>query len=120
MKHRAAACRIRFFSPEKIFRVNVKINGNNDRWLCRGSEYVPVIGTTKFLAGFHVLVVISSEEQVTPPHFSGRGRNVLKEAHLDVRKAAVKQCMVEAAARKPWLYQKDRGPAHMSNWVQTV
>ncbi|QQP35057.1 Uncharacterized protein FKW44_023175 [Caligus rogercresseyi] len=42
MKHRAAG-RIRFFSDEKIFCVDAKINRQNDRWIASDPEEVPIM-----------------------------------------------------------------------------
>ena len=73
LKHRDAS-RIRFFSDEKIFCVDAKINRQNDRWICKDPADVPVIGATRFQpVGVHVLEVISSEGDVMPPHFFGTG-----------------------------------------------
>ena len=68
LKHEAAG-RIRFFSDEKIFTVDAKVNLRNDRLLAHNPEDVPVVGKTKFPASVHVLSVVSSEGDVMPPHF---------------------------------------------------
>jgi len=44
-----AAGRIRFFSDEKIFSVDAKVNRRTDRWLAYDSEDVLIIVRTKFL-----------------------------------------------------------------------
>lgn len=80
-----AAGRVRFFSDEKIFTVDAKINSQNDRLLCKDPDDVPVISTIRFLVGVHVLEVIFSEE-VMPLNFFGKGQNVMKEVNLDVMK----------------------------------
>ena len=72
-KH-GADSRIRFFSNEKIFYVDAKINRQNDRWICKDPAHVPVIGATKFPTRVHVLVAISSEGDVMSPHSSVRIR----------------------------------------------
>ena len=68
LKH-AAARRIRFFSDEMIFTVDAKVNRRNDRWIAKDPDEVLVVGRTKFPASLHVLLVISSEGDVMPPHF---------------------------------------------------
>jgi len=64
-----AAGRLRFFSDEKIFTVDEKINRQNDRWLAVCPEDVPIAQRTKFAANCHVLGVVSNEGDVMPPHF---------------------------------------------------
>lgn len=63
IKHQAAG-RLRFFSDEKIFCINVKINLRNDSWIAHDAEDVSIIGRTKFPASIHILL----EGDVTPPH----------------------------------------------------
>ena len=74
LKNRAAG-RISFFYDE-IFCVDTKLNCKNDRWLCKDPDDVPVIDTTNFQAGVHVLEVISSEGDIMPSHFFGKGQNM--------------------------------------------
>jgi hypothetical protein len=69
---------LRFFFYEKIFTVDAKINSRNDRWLAQDPKDVPVVSRTKFPARIHVLGVVSSEGDVTPP-------NVLKRAKLSIK-----------------------------------
>ena len=59
------------------------------------------LGATKLPAGLHVLEVISSEGNVMPPHFFGKGQTVTKEIYLNVMKKVVKPWMVQTAAGKP-------------------
>ena len=44
---------IRFFSDEKMFTVDIKINRRNDRWLAYNPADVPVVAKTKFPVNFH-------------------------------------------------------------------
>ncbi|XP_018364731.1 PREDICTED: uncharacterized protein LOC108762295, partial [Trachymyrmex cornetzi] len=60
LKHNAAG-RLKFFSDEKIFTMDAKINRRNDRWLAHNPEDVPIGARTKFPANVHVLGVVSSE-----------------------------------------------------------
>ncbi|RLU25090.1 hypothetical protein DMN91_003182 [Ooceraea biroi] len=64
LKHEAAG-RIRFFSDEKIFTVDAKVNRRNDRWLAHNPEDIPVVGKTKFPANIHVLSVVSKRHNFT-------------------------------------------------------
>lgn len=68
LKHEAAG-RLRFFSDEKIFTVDAKVNRRNDRWIASDPSDVPVVGKTKKPASVHVLLVVSSEGHVMPPFF---------------------------------------------------
>ncbi|EFN83666.1 hypothetical protein EAI_05198, partial [Harpegnathos saltator] len=45
-----ATGRLRFFSDEKIFTVDAKINRRNNRWLAHDPEDVPIVSRTKFPA----------------------------------------------------------------------
>ena len=75
MKH-VAAGRLRFFSDEKIFIVDAKVNRRNDRWLAKDPSDVPVVGRSKFPASVLVLDVVSSEGHVMPPHLFEKGQTV--------------------------------------------
>lgn len=73
LKHEASG-RLRFFSDEKIFTVDASFNRRNDRWLAQDPADVPIVMTTNHPASVHVLLVVSSEGDVMPPHFLPRGR----------------------------------------------
>ena len=115
---RSAAGRIRFFSDEKIFCVDAKVNRQNDRWIAQDPEDVPVIGRTKHPASIHVLMVISSEGHVMPPHFFQKGQNVNTAVYLNVLRDVIKPWMVEMADGNPYVFQQDGAPAHTSHLVQ--
>ncbi|CAK9807113.1 Transposable element Tcb1 transposase [Anthophora quadrimaculata] len=117
LKHEAAG-RIRFFSDEKIFTVDAKVNRRNDRWLAHNLEDVPVVGKTKFPASVHVLSVVSSEGDVMPPHFFQKGERITKEVYLEVLKRVIKPWMETTASGRPYLFQQDGAPAHTSHLVQ--
>ncbi|UYV73232.1 IKK1 [Cordylochernes scorpioides] len=53
---------LRFFSDEKYFDVDQKVNPRNDRWICKDPSEIPVVMHTKFPASVMVLGVISSED----------------------------------------------------------
>ncbi len=77
LKH--AASRVQFFSDEKIFCIDQKVNRLNDQWLAKDPEDIPVIGRRKYPASAHVLLIVSSKGDVMPPHFFEKGEKVNKE-----------------------------------------
>ena len=109
LKPRAAG-RI-YFSHEKIFCDDAKINCQNDRWIYKDPDDVPVIGIIKFPSRLYLLEVISDEGDVMS-HFFGKGQTVTKEVYLDVIKNVGKPWIVQVTAGKPWLFQQDGAPAH--------
>ena len=68
LKHDSARL-LRFFSDEKHFDQDQKVNSRNDHWICESIEEMPVVMKTKFPTSVMVLGVISSEGDVMPPHF---------------------------------------------------
>ncbi|XP_019886946.2 uncharacterized protein LOC109610920 [Ooceraea biroi] len=117
LKHEAAG-RIRFFSDEKIFTVDAKVNRRNDRWLAHNPEDIPVVGKTKFPANIHVLSVVSSEGDIMPPHFFQKRETVTKEVYLKVLRTVVKPWMETVASGRPYIFQQDGAPAHTSHLIQ--
>lgn len=117
MKHETAG-HLRFFSDEKIFTVDAKTNRRNDRFLAQDPEDVPIVCRTKYPASVHVLLVVSSEGDVMPPHFFDKGQMVTKEVYLDILRNVVKPWMSAIAADRPYVFQQDGAPAHNSRIVQ--
>lgn len=117
-----AAGRIRFFSDEKIFVVDSKINRRNDRWLCQDPKEVPVKMTTKHPASLMVLGVVSSLGHVMPPHFFLKGESVNANTYLKVLQEVVKPWIEEVAGGRPYVFQQDSAPAHTAhvviNWMR--
>ena len=62
-----------FFSDEKNFDQDQKVNRRNDRWLCADPSEVPTVMHTKFPATVMVFGVVSNEEHIMPPHFFSTG-----------------------------------------------
>ncbi len=115
LKHQATG-RMCFFTDEKIFTVEQKVNRRNNRWLTTDPGEVPIVGKRKFPTSVHILLLISSEGHIMPPHyFSG---NVNKEVYLDVLQSKVKPWMEETAREKPYIFQQDGTPTHTSHIVQ--
>ncbi|QQP38637.1 Transposable element tcb2 transposase [Caligus rogercresseyi] len=103
LKHRAAG-RIRFFSDEKIFCVDAKINRQNDRWIASDPDE-PEFMSWRSCPARETSCLLTSLP---------RAQNVNKEVYLDVMQTVVKPWMTQIAAGRPYLYQQDGAPAHTS------
>ena len=108
-----------FFSDEKNFTQDQKVNKQNDRWLCEVPEEVPIVMSTKFPAAVMVLGVVSNEGDIMPPHFFERGLRVNAEVYIDVMRDVVKPWMDEVAGGRPYVFQQDGAPAHSAQVTQT-
>ena len=117
LKHEASG-RLRFFSDEKIFTVDAKINKRNDRWIAQNPEDVPTIGHFKHPASVHVLLVVSSEGDVMPPHFFKKSQTISKEVYVEALATIVKPWITQVAAGRRYIFQQDGAPAHTSRLVQ--
>lgn len=117
LKHEASG-RIKFFSDEKIFTIDAKVNRKNDRWLAHDPSDVPVVGRTKFPASVHVLSVVSSEGDIMPPYFFLKGQKITKEVYLSVLMSTLHPWITTVAAGRQYIFQQDGAPAHTSNLVQ--
>ncbi|UYV68049.1 hypothetical protein LAZ67_5002908 [Cordylochernes scorpioides] len=84
---------LRFFSDEKNFDVDQKVNPRNDRWICKDPSEKPVVMHTKFPASVMVLGVISSEGDVMPPHFFEKGLRMNTDTYINVLETVVKPWM---------------------------
>ncbi|UYV73528.1 hypothetical protein LAZ67_10003973 [Cordylochernes scorpioides] len=92
---------LRFFSDEKNFDVDQKVNPRNDRWICKDPSEIPVVMHTKFPASVLVLGIISSEGDVMPPHFFEKGLRMNADTYINVLETVVKPWMdMVAAGRK--------------------
>ncbi len=65
-----------FFSDEKNFTQDQKVNRRNNRWLCSDPTEVPIFAPTKFPANVMVLGVVSNKGDVMPPHIFPKGLRV--------------------------------------------
>lgn len=117
LKHDSAGL-LRFFSDEKHFDQDQKVNSRNDRWICKSIEEVPVVMKTKFPASVMVLGVISSEGDVMAPHFFEKGLRLNAETYIKVLKDVVKPWMDQVAAGRPYVFQQDSAPAHKARITQ--
>ena len=82
-----------FFSDEKNFDLDQKVNRRNDRWLCSDPKEVPTAMHTKFPSTVMVLDVISNEGHVMPPHFFLQGLRVNAAVYIDVLASVVRQTL---------------------------
>ena len=117
MKHDTSGY-LRFFSDEKIFTQQQKVNRRNDRYLTDDAEEVPVVMSVKFPANVMVLGVVSSEGDVMPPHIFEKGIRVNSEVYIDVLKKVVKPWMDRVAGGRPYVFQQDSAPSHASKMTQ--
>ena len=117
LKHETAGM-LRFFSDEKNFTQQQKINKRNQRYLTDDPMEVPVVMTVKFPVNVMVLGVISSDGDVMPPHIFEKGLRVNTDVYLDVMENVVKPWMDRVAAGRPYVFQQDSAPAHASKKTQ--
>ncbi len=108
-----------FFSDEKIFSVDRSINKQNDRWLAKDPDSVPVVMKTKHPASVMCLAVISSAGDIMPPHFFKPKESVTKEVYLAVLQSKIVPWMQEVMAGAPFVFQQNGAPAHTSQLVQS-
>lgn len=87
-KHNCAGY-LRFFSDEKNFIQDRKMHLKNDRWFCQHVSDVLIVMHTKFPASVMVLVVVSSEEDVTMPHFVEKCIRVNAESYINILETVV-------------------------------
>ncbi|UYV84046.1 hypothetical protein LAZ67_X000971 [Cordylochernes scorpioides] len=110
---------LRFFSDEKNFDVDQKVNPRNDRWICKDPSEIPVVMHTKFPASVMVLGVISSEGDVMPPHFFEKGLRMNADTYINVLETIVKPWMDMVAAGRKYIFQQDSAPAHKAKKTQS-
>jgi len=80
-------------------------------------EDVP-LARTKYPANVHVLSVVSSEDDVMPPHLFKNKETITKEVYVNVLASVVKSWMETVASGRPYVFQQDGAPAYMSHLVQ--
>ncbi|UYV72243.1 K02A2.6-like, partial [Cordylochernes scorpioides] len=97
---------LRFFSDEKNFDVDQKVNPRNDRWICKDPSEIPVVMHTKFPASVMVLGVISSEGDVMPPHFFEKGLRMNADTYINVLETVVKPWMDMVAAGRNYQFKE--------------
>lgn len=117
LKHQTCGL-LKFFSDEKNFDQDQKVNSRNDRWICKDPTEVPVVMHTKFPATVMVLGVISSEGDVMPPYFFEQGHRVNAVAYIHVLETVVKPWMDQVASGREYVFQQDSAPAHKAKKTQ--
>jgi hypothetical protein len=119
LKHPKEKNTLIFFSDEKNFSQDQKVNRKNNRWLCSSIEDVPIIMSTKFPATVMVLGVVSSDGDVMPPYFFEKGLKINQAEYIKVLRTVVKPWMDQVAGDRPYIFQQDGAPAHTGNQTQT-
>ena len=107
-----------FFSDEKNFTQDQKVNKKNNRWLCSDPKEVPIVMATKFPATVMVLGVVSNEGDVMPPHFFPKGLKINTDEYIKVLEEVVKPWMDSVAGGRHYVFQQDGAPAHTSARTQ--
>lgn len=114
LKHPKEPEMLWFFSDEKNFCQDQKFNRQNNRWIAMRQKDVPKIMKTKFPATVMVFGVISSEGHVMPPHIFETGLKVNTDIYLSVMEDVVLPWIKETAGNRPWVWQQDSAPCHVS------
>ena len=115
LKHPKDENMLWFFSDEKNFCQDQKFNRQNNRWIAMRPQDVPKVMQTKFPATVMVFCVISSEGHVMPPHIFEAGLKVNTEIYLSVMEDVVLPWIRTVAGDRPWVWQQDSAPCHVSN-----
>ena len=86
---------------------------------CKSGQFNgPRVMETKFPATVMVLVVVSSEGHIMPPHIFEVGLKVNTKVYLGVLKSVVISWCNQVTGGKPWVWQQDSAPAHESKETQ--
>jgi inhibitor of nuclear factor kappa-B kinase subunit alpha len=118
LKHPESPGELWFFSDEKNFDQDQKVNRRNDRWLCNDPSEVPTVMHTKFPASLMVLGVVSSEGHVMPPHFFEQGLRLNADGYVNVLQTVVKPWIDEVSDGRPYVVQQDSAPCHKAKKTQ--
>ena len=91
-------------------------------WIATNNREVPKVMQTKFPATVMVFGVVSSESHIMPPHIFEVSLKVNTKVYLDVLKSVVIPYFNQEAVGRPWAWQQDSSPAHISKdtlaWLQ--
>ena len=88
------------------------------RWIATNNRDVPSMMKRKFSATVMVLVWVSSEGYIMPPHIFEVGLKVNTKVYLDVLKSVVIPWCNQVAGGRPRVWQQDSAPAHKSKVTQ--
>ena len=122
LKHPMEQNMLWFFSDEKNFCQDQAHNSQNNRWLATCTKDVPKVMKTKFPATVMVFGVVSNEGHVMPPHIFEVGLRVNTDIYLDVLESVVFPWIRRIAGNRPWVWQQDSAPCHVSHramaWIE--
>jgi hypothetical protein len=116
--HPSVTNQLIFFSDEKNFTQDQKVNRKNNQWLCSDPPEVPIIMSTKFLANVMVLGVVSNKGDVMPPHIFTKGLKINTDEYLKAMEDVVKPWTDQVAVGRRNVFQQDGAPAHNSKRTQ--
>ena len=113
LKHQKESNMLWFFSDEN-FCHNQAHNRQNHRWIAMCPDNVPRVMKTKFLNMVMIFGVISSDGDMMPPHIFETGLRVNTEIYLQVMETVVLPWIKQVAQDRPWVWQHDSAPCHVS------
>ena len=103
-----------FFSDEKNFCQDQAYNRQNHGWIAMYPNDVSRVMKTKFPNTVMVFGVISSDGDVMPPHIFETCLRVDNEIYLQVMETVVLPWIKQVAPNRPWVWQQDCAPYHVS------
>ena len=115
LKHPKDPDMLWFFSDEKNFCQDQMHNRQNHCWVAMCPKDVPRVMKTKFPATVMVFGVVSSEGDVMPPHIFETGLRVNTDVYLEVMEQTVLPWIKTVTGDRPWVWQQDSAPCHVSN-----
>ena len=109
-------CSMSEIGVQLMLSTDPSYDSQNHRWIATNNRDVPRVMKTKFLV--MVFGVVSSEGRIMPPHIFEVGLKVNTKVYLDVLKSVVIPWCNQVAGGRPWVWQQDLAPAHMSKETQ--
>ena len=89
-------------------------DSQNHFWMATNKRDVPRVMKTKFPATVMDFGMVSSEGHIMPPHIFEVGLKVNTKVYLDVLKSVVIPWCNQVAGGRPWVWQQDSAPTHIS------
>ena len=114
VKHPAEPQTIWFFYDEKNLCQDQKHNMQNNRWLAYSPNDTPRVMQTKFSETVMVFGCVSCECDAMPPHFFIEGLRLNSYASVEFLITVVKPWITRVANGRPYAWQQDSVPSHMS------
>uniref|UniRef100_A0A4Y0BF18 Tc1-like transposase DDE domain-containing protein n=1 Tax=Anopheles funestus TaxID=62324 RepID=A0A4Y0BF18_ANOFN len=115
LKHPVEPGTLWFFSSEKNFCQDQKVNTQNNRWLAYCAADVPRVPQTKFPQTVMVFSCVSSEGDVMPPHFFEQGLRQNADGYISMLDTFVKPWITRVANGRPYVFQQDSAPCHTAS-----